>query len=226
MYDVVLIVISLLLWVAYRVPQINTEDHVAKSGGVKDGDVIDTICFVVELMLGIAVILNLSTQVSVSAAASDASISFREGMAVQLHSLATVSLNGKIGRCICFHKGRYGVMLDGSNRKVAIRPENLRVAPVVASTPPSKTIYEDLNLRSFVVGDAPYQSNDLCTYSQYSKIPPETKKFLFDELGSSRHRSFIFLVFRPRIRYHPILHTVSSSVVGFLWTVVCLFTSS
>ena len=123
-----------------------------------------------------------------AAAASDASISFSEGMAVQLHSLSMASLNGKIGRCVGFKKGRYGVVLDDDKRKVAVRPENLRAAPALAAVPSSKTGFEDLNLRPFVVGDTNYQSSDLCTYSQYSKISAGTKKFLFDELGSSRHR--------------------------------------
>ena len=110
-------------------------------------------------------------------------------MAVQLHSLSTASLNGKIGRCERLHKGRYGVLLDADQRKIAVRPENLRVAPATtASAPPSKSVFADLDLRSFAVGNASYQNSDLCTYSLYSKISSETRKFLFDELLSSRYR--------------------------------------
>ena len=52
--------------------------------------------------------------------ASAVSTSFREGMTVQLHSLSATNLNGKIGRCGRFKKGRYAVLLDNGKRKVAV----------------------------------------------------------------------------------------------------------
>jgi len=119
--------------------------------------------------------------------ASAVSTSFREGMTVQLHSLSATNLNGKIGRCGRFKKGRYAVLLDNGKRKVAVRPQNLQVVPAKASAAPSNSVFEELELRSFVVGDTLYQSNDLCTFSQYSKITAKTKKFLLDELALSRN---------------------------------------
>ena len=71
--------------------------------------------------------------------------------------------------------------------QIAVRPGNLHLPAPPIST--SKNVFEDLDLRSFVVGHSSLdQNSDLCTYSQYSKIPPETKKFLFNELASSQYR--------------------------------------
>ena len=69
---------------------------------------------------------------------------FCEGMSVQLHSLSNPTMNGEIG-VVCRYvkkgkqKGRYGVVLNSSKKKVAVRPENLRVAPAI----PQKGIGEN-----------------------------------------------------------------------------------
>ena len=130
-----------------------------------------------------------------------AAIPCREGMAVQLHSLrAYASLNGEIGRCGRFKAkegGRHAVDLD-NGRKVAVRPENLRIAPAPSSSSASKKLsasaiqssLENLDLYAFKVGEDSYtQTSDLCKFSPYSKIPAETSKSLFNELASSRYRS-------------------------------------
>ena len=129
----------------------------------------------------------------------NASFTCREGRAVQLHSLrAYASLNGEIGRCGRFKakEGRHAVDLD-NGRKVAVRPENLRIAPAPSSSSASKTLsasamqssLENLDLYAFEIGDSYPQRSDLCKFSQYSKIPTETIKCLFNELASSRYRS-------------------------------------
>ena len=57
------------------------------------------------------------------------------GLLVEIHSLSRADLNGKHGYCTSWDasKERWGVALVGTTSALAVRPANLRGAPMCAS---------------------------------------------------------------------------------------------